>query len=113
MGCIREQIGCRIGDLRQRTHPVEQFLRPLGQLGEVGILQRVLKVAACCPSPNCDVLHRVEREADALDPGHLRTQPVDDLSGREVTLATRLQRDPETRSIRRLCKARNSDATGV
>ena len=43
---IGQKVAGGIGDLRQRAHFVEHLLRPFDQLGDVGILQRVLKAAA-------------------------------------------------------------------
>jgi len=47
---VRQEIGSHIHDLRQRLHLDEQPVRPIGQLGDVRVLQRILERGAADPA---------------------------------------------------------------
>ena len=57
----------------------QHLLRPLDQLVDVGILQRVLVAAASDAGADVDVLGRLQEHVGARHLGELRPQPVDDL----------------------------------
>ena len=80
-GRVGQQIAGDVGELRQRAQLIRQFLRPLVQLVDIGVLQRVLEAAAGDARADIDVLRRLQEQIGALDLGKLRPQPVDDLRG--------------------------------
>ena len=68
-------------------HLVEEERRPMGKLGRIGVGQGVLILRLGQARADGDVLCGLHVERDALDPGELRPQPVDDLVGAGVALA--------------------------
>src|SRR5262245_51628936 len=96
---IRQEIARHVGELRQRAHLLEQLLRPFVELGDVGVLQRVLKTGAGNAGADGDVLRRLQKERRALNFGELRPQPVDNLRGGELALVARLEHDEETPGV--------------
>jgi len=58
------------------AHLFQHLLRPFDQLGDVGILQRVLKAAAAGAGANIDVLRRLQKDGGALHLGEFRPQAV-------------------------------------
>src|SRR5215831_17281030 len=96
---VRQEIARHVGELRQRAHLLEQLLRPFVELGDVGVLQRVLKTGAGNAAADGDVLRRLQEQRRALNLGELRPQPVDDLRGSELALVARLEHDEEAAGI--------------
>jgi hypothetical protein len=96
---IRQEIARHVGDLRQRAHFLQELIRPLVELGDVGILQGVLEAGAGDAAAHGDVLRRLQEQVGALDLGELRPQSVDDLRRREFALVARLEHDEETAGI--------------
>ena len=72
-------VGGDAGELGQRFQLVVDFRRPLVDLVEVGVLQRVLEQRPAEPSADIDVLRGLKEQGDALDLRELRLQPPDDL----------------------------------
>jgi len=68
-----------VAQLRYCFHLVEYLRRPLAQLVEIGVLQRVLILRPGRAAADIDVLCRLQKECRAFDFGELRTQPSDDL----------------------------------
>jgi hypothetical protein len=110
---IRQKIGRDIDELPQRLQLFQQFLRPLDQLGNIGVLQGVLEARARGASSHGDVLRCLEKQGGALDLGDLRSQSVDDLGGRGSALIARLQCDVEARRVRGLGIAGYTHAAGI
>src|SRR6516162_2530003 len=71
----------------------ENLRRPSGQLGEIGVQQRVLILCACQTAADIDVLCSLHEEYRAFDLGQLRTEAFYDIIRRGVALAPRLERD--------------------
>ena len=55
---------------------LEHLGRPFVELGEIGVLQRVLELRARQPAADVDVLRGLQEEARALDLLELRPQPA-------------------------------------
>ena len=85
-----------IRDARDGFHLLDEDCRPVGKLGRVGIGQGVLILRLCQTCADGDVLGGLHIESDALDPGKLRPQPVDDLVCADVALTAGLQSDEDT-----------------
>jgi hypothetical protein len=79
-------VGCDIPQLRQRLQLVEDLGRPLVQLIQIGVLQRILILRTCQAAADIDVLRHLQKECSAFDLGELRTQSPDE---RLETLAAR------------------------
>jgi hypothetical protein len=58
----------------------------LVQLVEIGVLQGILILRPCRAAADVDVLRRLQKQRRAFRLGELRTQPPDDLVGRNVAL---------------------------
>ena len=76
------QVARGVGELGQGLKLGENLRRPVIELGEIGVLQRVLILAAADAAADGDVLRGLEHEAHALDLGELRAQPIDDVRRR-------------------------------
>ncbi len=76
---VGREVGGDVGELRQRAQLLQELLRPLVQLVDIGVLQRVLEAAAGDAGADIDVLRRLQEQIDAFELGELRPQPVDDL----------------------------------
>ena len=75
-------------------HPVEQLLRPLDQLGDVDALQSVFETASRQPHTDIDVLSHLHEEVRTDHPaGDLRSQSLDNLRRRGLTLSVWFQHD--------------------
>src|SRR5262249_1157429 len=99
LGRVRQEIARHVGELRQRAHLLEQLIRALVELCDVGVLQRVLKTGAGDAAADGDVLGRLQEERRTLNLRELRPQPVDDLRGGELALVARLEHDEEAPGV--------------
>ena len=61
-------VGGDVAQLGQRLQLVEDLRRPVVQLGEIGVLQRVFELGAGRPAAEPDVLRRLQEQPGALAP---------------------------------------------
>ena len=93
------QVARGVGKLGQRLKLGENLRRPVIELGEIGVLERVLILAAADAAADGDVLRGLEHEAHALHLGELRAQPIDDVRRRGDALIAGLERDEEASGV--------------
>ena len=74
------QVARGVGELGQGLELGEDLRRPFVELGEIGVLKRVLILAAADAAADGDVLRGLQHEAHALDLGELRAKPIDDVA---------------------------------
>src|SRR5579862_1640511 len=88
-------IGCDVLQLRQRLQLRQQFRRPLVQLVEIGILQRVLILRARCSAADIEILRGLEKKRRARHACELGAEPGDDLVRACLALVAWLQSDDD------------------
>ena len=86
-------IGRHVAQLREALQLGQHLGSPGLQLGEVGVLQRVLVLRARRAPAHAHVLHRLEKQRDARDLRQLRAQAGDDLIGGALALVVVLEAD--------------------
>ena len=111
-GAFASEIAGDVGELRQRAQLVQQLLRPLVQLVDIGVLQACIE--SCrgrCGAPTLMSWVGCRNRLTPCDLGKLRPQPVDDLRGVELALVARLEHDEEAAGIGRIARCRSSRST--
>ena len=86
-------VGGDVLQLRQLSASPLDDRRPVVELVDIGVGQRVLVLGAAQAPADADVLPRLHEEFGALDRRHLGAQALDDLVGGHVALVVRLQLD--------------------
>ncbi len=103
------QIAGHIGQLRPLAQRLDQPRRPLLQQLAVRRLEAELELRAADPVLDGQILHRLQVQLDTWHLGQLRSQPVDDLAGSQVSLAVGLEIDQQAAAVERDVVAIHAD----
>ena len=105
-------IAAHVAKLRQRAERVHQLRRPLIQLLGIGILETVLELRAAHTILDREILHRLQKQRDALDLRQLRLEEADDLARANHPFRDRLQVDLNAPAVERGVGAVHPDERG-
>ena len=92
-------VGGDVLQFRQLSHRCFDDRRPMVELVDVGVGQRVLVLGAAEAAADADVLPRLHEEFGALDLPPLRPQALDDLVGGLGALVVRLQLNEDAAGV--------------
>ena len=94
-------VAGNISEFRYGAQFCQKPCRPLGELGAVGILQRVLILGAADAAVYLHVLCGLHEKRDALHGGGGVTQVFDDFTGADAALIVRFEVDVKPSGINR------------
>ena len=106
------EVARNVGDDRLLAELLNHFAGVGGELGGVGVFERVLELGAADAVFDGQVLQRLEEELDAVDVGDLGLQAADDLGGGDLALVERLEGDLDAAGVERGVGAVDADEGG-